>query len=1438
MFLAAKSRNLLARLTARQAVPDITATNTEMPLIWHDWGPWGRTSWAGIGMQDMGPLARDWTMSRRSALGPYEPVANVTQSTIASGLSPHQSPGAPPHMSITYLLPWDRVPHDTGGRAHPGDEQVQNPELPKQDPEFPSQNTQNNTQQGPPRRLRGLNTKSTGLQTASQGLQELQLGIQPQHGRQGPTEQANTGAMHSNPSLHGIPSIPTPASSGVDPLNDSPQYVSTDETGSGTGHSGHLPNFYDPNSPPDETGGLTAHHTSAKHIHTSHTTDPPVDAVPSRSRSIGHRAMSFMSHKHITYVLTIMFLIAIMSHMMPGPGGHNHRVPPPWGPNMEPRVCFRDWAWQVMVWSIYSDLDHRRKAAALVLQLRGGALQLVRSLPPQTLLLGGMVNGVATDPMTYIMHALSERYSRLGEETRLSAIAELFNFNRHGSERIDDLLTRFDVLRERAEADGQMQINIQGMVWLLLRACHVTDQQLMALLQPFGGLFPADAAQYTILITHLRRMGHIVENAPGNIAQQLRRPQGSQAYFTDADVYYGNADRSLPSSQAPPSNWAPSAPQQSPDPDNWWQQPQQDNWQSNTWQSNYWPAPQAPSPQWAGPAFTNDDWSDNGTDSDTESSLGEEDLECPLPATSTPNEIAAHFWWAYTKAKGNWRKFMGKPVRAVRRFIRRGHKGKGKGKGKGRKAGSAHAFLAALPDAEVEHVFKGKGKGRGGPIVRSSGKGKGRQGNPFGPDGEQMKCNVTECGSTQHFERDCPMKGRGKGKGGIRFTGLTTSIEGPLGDMLPIQQPTSTALVLMTNQVTPDTPTSTAPQPPTPSQQLPQLPLTSPPVANDPWLTNDPWLRSFQDVLNAPDPDLDPPYNQTPPWAQWQPTQVAPLPAASSWQIPQAAIPKALPPPPPVRTPQISTTQSLPPAPSHVARSPVPSTIINEAVQPPMQSTMGADGVREFRFVPPPAEFPPWVESISSLQLTRPYAQRNDMATLPPLFPGARTAQLQLPTRASLLEQPLQGTVDTFWRVQNTLSHFDNTGSMPAPNTGTLSRLDPAHHNYIDTLHLIQQDNERYANSKGRGKGPPQEAPAPSAPTAPTTSTAADEIEFDGDDRICSICVEEYQTGDAVLRLVCRHIFHIECWSNMLVSTDEDRILCPNCRGPGRSIARWRFIASPIIAYRPPPPDAPPLVVPISTPTASVAPAQSRAPSQDSYQSTVSHHPTVLPAWAAPTQQPTGFYHASTELPDGRPAIIVDPGAWVSLIGKNPARKIAQWAIKNGQQPQQVRMETPLTIQGVGNGTQTCEWRASLPIATLDDNDEGSVNLFEAPVVEGTGEDIPGLLGHQSCRKKNGVLQMAPHKECLSFPGPGGYKIEWSPGTRHFPLTPAPSGHLTIPCCEYQKVSKKGGLAKQSMTFHATDDPDATPETALPAASTASSSRDGAQPPQPPPQYQ
>ena len=52
----------------------------------------------------------------------------------------------------------------------------------------------------------------------------------------------------------------------------------------------------------------------------------------------------------------------------------------------------------------------------------------------------------------------------------------------------------------------------------------------------------------------------------------------------------------------------------------------------------------------------------------------------------------------------------------------------------------------------------------------------------------------------------------------------------------------------------------------------------------------------------------------------------------------------------------------------------------------------------------------------------------------------------------------------------------------------------------------------------------------------------------------------------------------------------------------------------------------------------------------------------------------------------------------------------------------------------------------------------------------------------------SGVVEIRKGRRMLSFPGPGSCNIDSSPGARHFELVKAPSGHLLIPCDEFQRI--------------------------------------------------
>ena len=142
-----------------------------------------------------------------------------------------------------------------------------------------------------------------------------------------------------------------------------------------------------------------------------------------------------------------------------------------------------------------------------------------------------------------------------------------------------------------------------------------------------------------------------------------------------------------------------------------------------------------------------------------------------------------------------------------------------------------------------------------------------------------------------------------------------------------------------------------------------------------------------------------------------------------------------------------------------------------------------------------------------------------------------------------------------------------------------------------------------------------------------------------------------------------------------------------------------------------------------------------------------------------------------------------------NLAGDKWAREVSAMAITNKRRPEQVRRDRPLTVSGVGTGTQKCTHNVKLPIAMCRTDGTHSSGSFQVPVVPNS--ELPGLLGLQSMRDRVAILDM--NKLQLHFCGPGDYDLvrHLPPGTETFQCEIAPSGHLVIPCCEYEGVDRE-----------------------------------------------
>ena len=195
-------------------------------------------------------------------------------------------------------------------------------------------------------------------------------------------------------------------------------------------------------------------------------------------------------------------------------------------------------------------------------------------------------------------------------------------------------------------------------------------------------------------------------------------------------------------------------------------------------------------------------------------------------------------------------------------------------------------------------------------------------------------------------------------------------------------------------------------------------------------------------------------------------------------------------------------------------------------------------------------------------------------------------------------------------------------------------------------------------------------------------------------------------------------------------------------------------------------------------------------------------------------------YAAQTELPDGRQAVLVDIGSWGNLGGSVWARRSAALAMKMGKEVQQTKRTKPLTVQGVGNGTQECTFDIEVPIAL--EREDGTIleGTYTMPTVNDS--DLPALLGLKTLIDRRSILDFTSSPPRLVFTGPGETTIALAPGSESFPLEHAPSGHLMLPCCNYHKAAMQASRAKKD-ALSVDDRPKVTLQVSTSASSSSSS---------------
>ena len=152
---------------------------------------------------------------------------------------------------------------------------------------------------------------------------------------------------------------------------------------------------------------------------------------------------------------------------------------------------------------------------------------------------------------------------------------------------------------------------------------------------------------------------------------------------------------------------------------------------------------------------------------------------------------------------------------------------------------------------------------------------------------------------------------------------------------------------------------------------------------------------------------------------------------------------------------------------------------------------------------------------------------------------------------------------------------------------------------------------------------------------------------------------------------------------------------------------------------------------------------------------------------------------SKTKIP-GKNSILVDLGSNINIIGRNTEKEFAESARKAGLETIYISRQSRLHVDGVGSDAAFCDHETQTPIAVKFKDQPATKELYRANIADGCGANMPAIIGVRSETGKDSVLVLREGKEFNAFPEPGGYKIEWSPGTKLLPMTHAPSGHLLL----------------------------------------------------------
>jgi hypothetical protein len=170
----------------------------------------------------------------------------------------------------------------------------------------------------------------------------------------------------------------------------------------------------------------------------------------------------------------------------------------------------------------------------------------------------------------------------------------------------------------------------------------------------------------------------------------------------------------------------------------------------------------------------------------------------------------------------------------------------------------------------------------------------------------------------------------------------------------------------------------------------------------------------------------------------------------------------------------------------------------------------------------------------------------------------------------------------------------------------------------------------------------------------------------------------------------------------------------------------------------------------------------------------------------------TTAFHTTVRLQSGKEGLLIDCGAVDDMAGNLWRGRVEVIGNSAGQGTSRAAI-SPISVEGVGDTASVASVRAKLPICLAN----GQQSSYK-PIVVGTADkpsELPALYGLVGLRGQAAIIDCGNNR--LIVPGPGGIQYTLSPGTQVHKLEVAQSGHLLLPCCEWQ-AAKPGQADSQS----------------------------------------